>query len=29
MVTSRPKVSFWQDGSTRPGNYGWLFVWSF
>jgi hypothetical protein len=22
----RPKVSFWPDGSTSPGNYGWLFV---
>jgi hypothetical protein len=26
MVTSGPKVSFWPDGSTSPGNYGWLFV---
>jgi hypothetical protein len=25
MVTSRLKVSFWLDGSTSPGNYGWLF----
>jgi hypothetical protein len=26
MVTSRSKVTFWPDGSTRPLNYGWLFV---
>jgi hypothetical protein len=26
MVTSRPKVSFWPDGRTSPGNYGWLLV---
>jgi hypothetical protein len=26
MVVSRSKVSFWPDGSTSPGNYGWLFV---
>jgi hypothetical protein len=26
MVGSGPKVSFWQDGSTSPGNYGWLLV---
>jgi hypothetical protein len=26
MVVSRLKVSFWPDGSTSPGNYGWLFV---
>jgi hypothetical protein len=26
MVASRPKVSFWPDGSTSHGNYGWLFV---
>jgi hypothetical protein len=26
MVASRPKVSFRTDGSTSPGNYGWLFV---
>jgi hypothetical protein len=27
MVASRPKASFWPDGSgTSPGNYGWLFV---
>jgi hypothetical protein len=25
MVASRPEVSFCPDGSTRPGNYGWLF----
>jgi hypothetical protein len=23
MVASRPKVSFWPDGSTSPGNYRW------
>jgi hypothetical protein len=22
MVASRPKVIFWPDGSTSPGNYG-------
>jgi hypothetical protein len=22
MVASRPRVSFWPDGSTSPGNYG-------
>jgi hypothetical protein len=26
MVTSRLKVSFWPDGSTRTGNYGLVFV---
>jgi hypothetical protein len=26
LVASRPKVSFWADCSTSPGNYGWLFV---
>jgi hypothetical protein len=26
IVASRPKVSFWPDGSTSPRNYGWLFV---
>jgi hypothetical protein len=26
MMVSRPKVSFWQDGSPSHGNYGWLFV---
>jgi hypothetical protein len=26
MVASRPKVSFWPDGSTSLVNYGWLFV---
>jgi hypothetical protein len=26
MVASRPKVSLLRDGSTSPGNYGWLFV---
>jgi hypothetical protein len=26
MVANNPKVSFWPDGSTSPGNYGWLFV---
>jgi hypothetical protein len=26
IVARRPKVSFWPDGSTSPGNYGWLFV---
>jgi hypothetical protein len=26
MVASRPKLSFWPDGSTSPGNYGWLSV---
>jgi hypothetical protein len=26
MVVGRPKVSFYKDGSTRPGKYGWLFV---
>jgi hypothetical protein len=25
MVPSRPKVSFWPDGATSPGNYGWSF----
>jgi hypothetical protein len=25
-VASRPKVNFWPDGSTSPGNYGWVFV---
>jgi hypothetical protein len=32
IVASRPEVSFWPDGSTSPGNYGWLFVaslWAF
>jgi hypothetical protein len=31
-VASRPKVTFWPDGNTNPGNYGWLFVfhrWTF
>jgi hypothetical protein len=23
MVANRRKVSFWPDGSTSPGNYGW------
>jgi hypothetical protein len=27
LLASRPKVSFWQVGSTSPWNYGWLFVW--
>jgi hypothetical protein len=26
MMASRPKVSFWPDGNTSPGNYRWLFV---
>jgi hypothetical protein len=26
MLASRPKVGFWQDGNTSPGNYGLLFV---
>jgi hypothetical protein len=26
MVVNRPKVSFWPDDSTGPGNYGWLFI---
>jgi hypothetical protein len=26
MVASRPKVSFWPDGSINPRNYGWLFL---
>jgi hypothetical protein len=26
MVTRRLEVSFWQDDSTSPGNYAWLFV---
>jgi hypothetical protein len=26
MVASRPKVSFWLDNRTSPGNYGWDFV---
>jgi hypothetical protein len=26
MMTSTPKVSFWPDGRTSLGNYGWLFV---
>jgi hypothetical protein len=26
MTASRPKVSFWPDGSTSPRNYRWLFV---
>jgi hypothetical protein len=26
MVASRPKASFWPEGSTSPGNYGWLFI---
>jgi hypothetical protein len=26
VVTSRPKINFLQDGSTSPGNYGWIFV---
>jgi hypothetical protein len=25
MVASRPKVSFWHDGTTSPGNYGYAF----
>jgi hypothetical protein len=24
IVASRPKVSFWPDGSISPGNYGWI-----
>jgi hypothetical protein len=28
-VASRPKVSFWWDGSTSLGNYGWLFAFVF
>jgi hypothetical protein len=27
MEASRPRVSFWTDDSTSPGNYEWLFVW--
>jgi hypothetical protein len=27
MVASRSKVSFWPNGSTSPGNYGWLNEW--
>jgi hypothetical protein len=26
MVASKPKVSFWPDGSTNPGNYGYHHV---
>jgi hypothetical protein len=26
MAASRPKISFWPDRNTSPGNYGWLFV---
>jgi hypothetical protein len=26
-VVSRPKVSFWPDGSTSPVNYGYRFIW--
>jgi hypothetical protein len=26
MVASVPKLSFWPDGSTSSGNYGWHFV---
>jgi hypothetical protein len=26
IVASRHKVSSWPDGSTSPGNYGWVFV---
>jgi hypothetical protein len=26
MIASRPKVSFWPDGSTSPGNYGYHFA---
>jgi hypothetical protein len=26
MVASRPNVNFWPDGSTSPGNYGWIIV---
>jgi hypothetical protein len=25
MMASRSKVSFWPEGSTSPGNYGWIF----
>jgi hypothetical protein len=25
-VASGPEASFWPDGSTTPGNHGWLFV---
>jgi hypothetical protein len=25
MLVSRPKVNFWPDGSTSPGNYFYLF----
>jgi hypothetical protein len=25
VAASRPKVSFWPDGRTSSGNYGWLF----
>jgi hypothetical protein len=28
MVSSRPKVSFWPDGTNSPGNYGWLLVYT-
>jgi hypothetical protein len=28
MLTSRPKVRFWPDGSTSPWNYEWLFAYS-
>jgi hypothetical protein len=28
MVGCKPKVSFWPDGRTSSGNYGWLFVFS-
>jgi hypothetical protein len=27
MMASMPKVSFWPDGITSLGNYGWLLVW--
>jgi hypothetical protein len=26
IVASRPKVSFWRDGSTGPGNYGYTIL---
>jgi hypothetical protein len=26
MAASRPKVSFWPDGITSPGNYGCLYI---
>jgi hypothetical protein len=26
LVASKPRVSFWPDGSTCPGKYGWLYV---